>query len=138
MEYFLELFFGGLTRGSIYALIALGYTMVYGIIELINFAHGEIYMIGAFTALIVANLGLIFTNRSWSEASWRKRLFHNPSLWWVTLGSAGFLALVLMVPGLRTLFHFSKLHGGDIALCLLAGTASVAWFEILKWRKSHP
>lgn len=56
MDYFLELFFGGLTRGSIYALIALGYTMVYGIIELINFAHGEIYMIGAFTALIVAGV----------------------------------------------------------------------------------
>jgi len=55
-EYFFELFLGGLTRGSIYALIALGYTMVYGIIELINFAHGEIYMIGAFTALIVAGL----------------------------------------------------------------------------------
>ena len=54
--YFLELFFGGLTRGSIYALIALGYTLVYGIIELINFAHGEIYMIGAFTALIVAGV----------------------------------------------------------------------------------
>ncbi|MDH4027354.1 MAG: branched-chain amino acid ABC transporter permease LivH [Nitrospirota bacterium] len=59
MEYFLNLFLSGLTRGSIYALIALGYTMVYGIIELINFAHGEIYMIGAFTALIVASvLGL--------------------------------------------------------------------------------
>jgi len=56
MDYFLELFLGGLTRGSIYALIALGYTMVYGIIELINFAHGEIYMIGAFTALIVASV----------------------------------------------------------------------------------
>jgi len=56
MEYFLELFLGGLTRGSIYALIALGYTMVYGIIELINFAHGEIYMIGAFTALIAASV----------------------------------------------------------------------------------
>ena len=56
MEYFLELLLGGLTRGSIYALIALGYTMVYGIIELINFAHGEIYMIGAFTALIVASV----------------------------------------------------------------------------------
>jgi branched-chain amino acid transport system permease protein len=53
LNYILELFLGGLTRGSIYALIALGYTMVYGIIELINFAHGEIYMIGAFTALIV-------------------------------------------------------------------------------------
>ncbi|MFA5182216.1 MAG: branched-chain amino acid ABC transporter permease LivH [Syntrophales bacterium] len=56
MDYFLELFLGGLTRGSIYALIALGYTMVYGIIELINFAHGEIYMIGAFTALIVSSV----------------------------------------------------------------------------------
>jgi branched-chain amino acid transport system permease protein len=56
MDYFWELFFGGLTRGSIYALIALGYTMVYGIIELINFAHGEIYMIGAFTGLIVAGV----------------------------------------------------------------------------------
>ncbi len=55
-EYFTQLFFGGLTRGSIYALIALGYTMVYGIIELINFAHGEIYMIGAFTALIVSSV----------------------------------------------------------------------------------
>jgi len=55
IQYFIELFFGGLTRGSIYALIALGYTMVYGIIELINFAHGEIYMIGAFTALLVAS-----------------------------------------------------------------------------------
>jgi len=56
VDYFLDLFLGGLTRGSIYALIALGYTMVYGIIELINFAHGEIYMIGAFTALIVSSL----------------------------------------------------------------------------------
>ena len=55
-EYLAELFLGGLTRGSIYALIALGYTMVYGIIELINFAHGEIYMIGAFTALIVVGV----------------------------------------------------------------------------------
>jgi branched-chain amino acid transport system permease protein len=64
MEYFLELFLGGLTRGSIYALIALGYTMVYGIIELINFAHGEIYMIGAFTALIVAS---VLTLLGWNQ-----------------------------------------------------------------------
>jgi branched-chain amino acid transport system permease protein len=64
MEYFLELWLGGLSRGSIYALIALGYTMVYGIIQLINFAHGEIYMIGAFTALIVAN---VFSILGWNE-----------------------------------------------------------------------
>ncbi|MES9868188.1 MAG: branched-chain amino acid ABC transporter permease LivH [Sedimenticola sp.] len=60
MEYFIELLFSGLTRGSIYALIALGYTMVYGIIGLINFAHGEIYMIGAFTAFIVSTVLSIY------------------------------------------------------------------------------
>ena len=54
MEYFLELFFGGLTRGSIYALIALGYTMVYGILQLINFAHGDVLMVGAMVAVSVA------------------------------------------------------------------------------------
>ncbi len=64
MDYFLELFLGGLTRGSIYALIALGYTMVYGIIQLINFAHGEIYMLGAFTALIVAG---VLTLLGWNQ-----------------------------------------------------------------------
>jgi branched-chain amino acid transport system permease protein len=53
MDYFLQQFLSGTVKGSIYALIALGYTMVYGIIKLINFAHGEIYMIGAFTALLV-------------------------------------------------------------------------------------
>ncbi|MDR1309928.1 MAG: branched-chain amino acid ABC transporter permease LivH [Deltaproteobacteria bacterium] len=62
MNFFLDLFMSGLTKGSIYALIALGYTMVYGIIALINFAHGEIYMIGAFTALlasmVLGSLGL--------------------------------------------------------------------------------
>lgn len=56
VELFVNLFFSGLTRGSIYALLALGYTMVYGIIQLINFAHGEIYMIGAFTALIMTSV----------------------------------------------------------------------------------
>jgi branched-chain amino acid transport system permease protein len=64
IEYFFELFMGGLTRGSIYALIALGYTMVYGIIQLINFAHGEIYMIGAFTALIVSG---VLTLMGWPQ-----------------------------------------------------------------------
>ena len=44
-------FFNALTIGGIYALIALGYTMVYGIIELINFAHGDIFMVGAFVVL---------------------------------------------------------------------------------------
>ncbi|MDP9143266.1 MAG: hypothetical protein M3N43_00945, partial [Actinomycetota bacterium] len=47
----------GVTKGSYYALIALGYTMVYGIIQLINFAHGEVFMLGAFIGLWTFNLG---------------------------------------------------------------------------------
>ncbi len=52
MEYFLQQLINGLTLGSIYGLIAIGYTMVYGIIGMINFAHGDIFMVGAFIALI--------------------------------------------------------------------------------------
>ena len=53
MEYFLQQLINGITLGSIYGLIAIGYTMVYGIIGMINFAHGEIFMIGSFVALTV-------------------------------------------------------------------------------------
>ena len=49
------LVFAGLAQGSIYALIAMGYTLVYGILRLINFAHGEIYMAGAFTTVFLAD-----------------------------------------------------------------------------------
>jgi len=52
MEYFIQQLINGITLGSIYGLIAIGYTMVYGIIGMINFAHGDIFMVGAFTALI--------------------------------------------------------------------------------------
>src|SRR4051794_4167717 len=47
---FLEIFLIGLTVGAIYALVALGYTLVYGILELINFAHGDVFMLGAMMA----------------------------------------------------------------------------------------
>jgi branched-chain amino acid transport system permease protein len=56
METFLQQIINGLVLGSIYALVALGYTMVYGILGLINFAHGDICMIGALTALTVAQV----------------------------------------------------------------------------------
>jgi len=64
MEYFLQQLINGLTLGSIYGLIAIGYTMVYGIIGMINFAHGDIYMIGAFISiiafLVLGLLGITF------------------------------------------------------------------------------
>ncbi|WP_428263559.1 ABC transporter permease subunit [Haliangium sp.] len=52
MAYFLQQLINGVTLGAIYGLIAIGYTLVYGIIGMINFAHGEVFMIGAFVALI--------------------------------------------------------------------------------------
>jgi branched-chain amino acid transport system permease protein len=68
MDYFVQQLINGLTLGSIYGLIAIGYTMVYGIIGMINFAHGDVFMLSAFLALIlylalvqilgVASLGL--------------------------------------------------------------------------------
>ncbi len=58
---FLQQLVNGVTLGGVYALIAVGYTMVYGVIQLINFAHGEIYMLGAFLAYtMVTVLGLPF------------------------------------------------------------------------------
>ncbi|MBZ0133305.1 MAG: branched-chain amino acid ABC transporter permease [Rhodocyclaceae bacterium] len=53
MEIFIQQIINGLTTGSVYALVALGYTMVYGVIQLINFAHGEVVMIGAMVAFSV-------------------------------------------------------------------------------------
>ena len=52
MEYFVQQLINSLTLGSIYGLIAIGYTMVYGIIGMINFAHGDVFMIGSFVSLI--------------------------------------------------------------------------------------
>ncbi|MDH6425576.1 MULTISPECIES: branched-chain amino acid ABC transporter permease [Paenibacillus] len=54
MEYFIQQLINGISVGSIYALIALGYTMVYGIIKLINFAHGDVFMVGSFIGLFSA------------------------------------------------------------------------------------
>ncbi|HEX5683080.1 MAG TPA: branched-chain amino acid ABC transporter permease, partial [Ideonella sp.] len=53
MDIFVQQIINGLVLGSMYALVALGYTMVYGIISLINFAHGEILMVGALTSWTV-------------------------------------------------------------------------------------
>src|SRR5271156_1008066 len=53
MEYFVQQLINGITLGSIYGLIAIGYTMVFGIIGMVNFAHGDVFMLSAFIALLV-------------------------------------------------------------------------------------
>ena len=86
-----------------------------------------------FTTLVIANLALILTNRSWTRNIGSILRAPNPAVWWVMGGTLVFLGLVLYVPFLRTLFHFSILHADDLVLCLAAGVFSVAWFEGLKW-----
>jgi len=85
LETFLQQLINGLSLGAIYALIALGYTMVYGVLRLINFAHGDVYMLGAFAGYYLANALALDTNPSLLGAIA------------VTLGAMGICALVGIV-----------------------------------------
>ena len=85
-----------------------------------------------FTALVLSNLGLIATNRSWSRNILAILRTPNPAMWWVVGSAFAFLTLVLYVPFLKALFHFSTPHPDDIAPCVFAAAVSIAWFETLK------
>ena len=91
-----------------------------------------------FTTLIIANLGLIMTNRSWSHSILSTLRKPNKALWWVVAGTLIFLSLVLYVPFLRNMFRFSQLHPIDLFICLAAGISSIIWFEGLKIFKRKP
>ena len=114
--YFSQQLINGLTIGSTYALIAIGYTMVYGIIGMINFAHGEIYMIGAYTALI-AITGL-------ADRFGASRIFA-VSCTLGALANAGFMA-VASQPPLDFLFRFLT------GLCL-AGIYPLGMKLVIAW-----
>jgi Ca2+-transporting ATPase len=88
-----------------------------------------------FTTLILANLGLIFANLSWTRPILSTLRSSNKALWLVLCGTLIFLGLVLFVPFLRSLFHFSTLHPGDLLLCVAGGGVSILWFEFVKWFK---
>lgn len=85
-----------------------------------------------FCTLVVANLGLIFVNRSWTQTVAGARRGRNPALWWVTVGTLACLALLLLVPPARELFQLQVQHLSDLALAAGVGVASVAWFELYK------
>ncbi len=86
----------------------------------------------SFTTLIIANLGLIFVNRSWSQTVVSRMASPNRALWWVAGGAGLFLACALYVPALREIFRFSLLSPRDVVWCFGVGAASVLWFEVLK------
>ena len=68
MEYFVQQLINGITLGSIYGLIAIGYSMVYGIIGMINFAHGDVFMVGAFISLILSLIHISEPTRPMKES----------------------------------------------------------------------
>ncbi|MBI5099340.1 MAG: cation-translocating P-type ATPase [Nitrospirae bacterium] len=86
----------------------------------------------SFTTLIIANLGLILTNRSRSRTILSTLRSPNAALWWVMAGAIFFLCMVLYIPVLRDMFHFSTLHPIDLAISLAAGVISIIWFEGFK------
>jgi Ca2+-transporting ATPase len=86
----------------------------------------------AYTTLIVANLGLILTNRSRTRTILATLRTPNAALWWVLGGATVFLSLVLAVPALREIFRFAPLHLPDIAICLAAGALAIFGFEVAK------
>jgi Ca2+-transporting ATPase len=113
-------------------LVVLGVLMaVYGIALGIGRGVGEARAL-TFTTLVVANLSLILTNRSWSRSIAATLRVKNAALWWVLGGATVFLALVLYVPALRSLFGFAPLHLVDLAICVAAGLGGVLWFEVFK------
>ena len=83
----------------------------------------------AFTILVIGNLMLILTNRSWTRSIVATLRIPNRSLWWVVLGAVALPVLVIYVPFLQTLFRFSPLHLPDIAVCPAGGITSLLWFE---------
>lgn len=102
VELFLQQLLNGLTIGMVYALIALGYTMVYGVIQLINFAHGEVFMVGAYLALSVIWL---FASAAWGAPFW----IFLPAVLIASIAGASLLGAVVERVAYRPLRNSPKL-----------------------------
>ena len=112
MDVFLQQVINGLTLGSVYAIVALGYTMVYGIIHLINFAHGEVVMIGAMVA---------FTVMSWLAANTAL-----PPLAIVLIGTGAAIPVCVLVGYVLERFAYRRLrHAPRLAPLITAIGASI-------------
>jgi Ca2+-transporting ATPase len=85
-----------------------------------------------FASLVVANLGLIMSNRTWSQNVIASLRTKNTAFWGVCIFAFTFLASVIYVPFLRELFHFEVLNLGQIGICAVVGVGCVTLFEILK------
>ena len=155
MAYFLQQLINGLTLGSIYGLIAIGYTMVYGIIGMINFAHGEIFMVGSFVALIgflicgvlgiswaplALLLVLLLAMGITATYGWAtERLAYRPlrgSFRLAPLISAIGMSIVLqnyvqLVQGARPKPHTSLIHGAVLRWDLDGFAVNLTWLQVI-------
>ena len=86
----------------------------------------------SFITLIISNLCLILTNRSWSSPILANIKRPNTALRYVLVGALVFLGLVIYVPFLQNMFHFSAMHPIDLIITVTAGIISVIWFELVK------
>jgi Ca2+-transporting ATPase len=98
-----------------------------------NLGEAEARML-SFTCMVIANLGLIFTNRSRVQSILATLRIPNKALWWISGFALGFLALVLAVPVLRDLFQFAPIHRWEVALIAVAVSVSVLIAESVKAR----
>ena len=117
MDIFLQQIINGLTLGSVYAIVALGYTMVYGIIQLINFAHGEVVMIGALVALTV--IGWLTANTTL------------PPLVIVLIGTGAAIPVCMLVGYALERFAYRRLrHAPRLAPLITAIGASIVLQQV--------
>lgn len=97
-----------------------------------GFGEAEVRTL-TFTTIVIANLCLILTNRSWSDTLFTTLRTPNKAMWWVFGGTTGCLILVLFIPWLQNLFLFGTVPFIDLIVCALAGGAGVIWFECYKY-----
>lgn len=134
-----EPLFNGRTVGLslLQGVIVLGITLtVYRLSLMFNLGDAEARTL-TFTTLVIANLGLILTNRNWSASIFTSFRARNIALRWILVSAIVFLGLVIYVPFLRDLFHFEILTWFDVLICIGAGLLSVLWFEVVKYFSRH-
>jgi Ca2+-transporting ATPase len=88
-----------------------------------------------FVTLIVSNIAVILSNRSWTTGFFKILLTPNKTVKWIVGGAAFFLILTLTVPFLSNLFQFEKIGYLELIVCVLLGFSSIVWFEIYKKTK---
>ncbi len=120
----------GLIQGLGVLALVLG---VYALALTRGMGQGEARMMG-FLTLVIGNLGLIFTNRSWKHSILYTLRVANPALWWVTGLTLFFLGMAVFVPFIRNIFSFDTLHFWESVLIGLAGLVSILVSESIKLR----